>query len=178
MGGTYVKSDGLQPASEAECGTCHTGLHRHGPVELALCGSGRATEIVKRMRGNDRQWTEKSSVIFGNPMPDKVYRKGGEVRKRNMRKNSGTMPGADYPVAVEKNRYIGIHLAVYNVLVGNPQRMYIRDGRCTCGEKVAFDTEKGNHRRQHPHGIRTLPHFDGDGVCGDRRWVIRLTGWT
>ena len=35
---------------------------------------------------------EKSKVIFGNPMPDKVYRKAVKS-KRNMQKNSGTMQG-------------------------------------------------------------------------------------
>ncbi len=36
---------------------------------------------------------EKSKVIFGNPMPDKVYRKAVKSKKRNMQKNSGTMQG-------------------------------------------------------------------------------------
>lgn len=35
---------------------------------------------------------EKSKVIFGNPMPDKVYRKAVKSKKKYA-KNSGTMRG-------------------------------------------------------------------------------------
>ena len=82
--------------------------------------------------------TDRSSVIFGNKMPDKVYKKAVKAKKKYMKK-FGDDSRKNYEVAVEKNRYIGDSLGVYNILVG----------------------------RKYPYGIWTLPHFHGDGVCGE-----------
>ena len=108
--------------------------------------------------------TDRSSVIFGNKMPDKVYKKAVKSKKKYIKK-FGDDSRKNYEVSVEKNRYIGDSLGVYNILVGNPAENAHYDVNAHA-EKGTFDTEKGiivgNIR-----GIRTLPHFDGDGVCGE-----------
>lgn len=43
---------------------------------------------------------EKSKVIFGNPMPDKVYRKAVKSKKKYAKK-FGDDAGADYPAIVK-----------------------------------------------------------------------------
>ena len=63
--------------------------------------------------------TDRSSVIFGNKMPDKVYKKAVKSKKKYMKK-FGDDSRKNYEVSVEKNRYIGDSLGVYNILVGNP----------------------------------------------------------
>ena len=73
---------------------------------------------------------EKSKVIFGNPMPDKVYRKAVKSKKKYAKK-FGDDAGADYPAIVKKNEYIGDMLGVHDIRVGET------------GENVGFDTEKG-----------------------------------
>ena len=73
---------------------------------------------------------EKSKVIFGNPMPDKVYRKAVKSKKKYAKK-FGNDAGADYPAIVKKNEYIGDMLGVHDIRVGET------------GENVGFDTEKG-----------------------------------
>ena len=73
---------------------------------------------------------EKSKVIFGNPMPDKVYRKAVKSKKKYAKK-FGDDAGADYPAIVKKNEYIGDMLDVHDIRVGET------------GENVGFDTEKG-----------------------------------
>ena len=98
--------------------------------------------------------TDRSSVIFGNKMPDKVYKKAVKSKKKYMKK-FGDDSRKNYEVAVEKNRYIGDSLGVYNILVGNPAENVHYDVNAHA-EKGTFDTEKG-----------TLPHFHGDGVCGE-----------
>ena len=63
--------------------------------------------------------TDRSSVIFGNKMPDKVYKKAVKSKKKYIKK-FGDDSRKNYEVSVEKNRYIGDSLGVYNILVGNP----------------------------------------------------------
>ena len=101
--------------------------------------------------------TDRSSVIFGNKMPDKVYKKAVKSKKKYMKK-FGDDSRKNYEVAVEKNRYNGDSLGVYNILVGNPAENAHYDVNAHA-EKGTFDTEKGI--------IGTLPHFHSDGVCGE-----------
>ena len=55
--------------------------------------------------------TDRSSVIFGNKMPDKVYKKAVKSKKKYMKK-FGDDSRKNYEVSVEKNRYIGDSLGV------------------------------------------------------------------
>lgn len=84
---------------------------------------------------------EKSKVIFGNVMPDSVYRKAVKS-KRKYAKKFGDDENADYPVTIEKNAYIGDSLGVYNILVGNlaENAHYDANRRAPAGE---FDLERG-----------------------------------
>ena len=50
--------------------------------------------------------TDRSSVIFGNKMPDKVYKKAVKSKKKYIKK-FGDDSRKNYEVSVEKNRYIG-----------------------------------------------------------------------
>ena len=78
--------------------------------------------------------SERSKVIFGNPMPDAVYRKAVQS-KRKYAKKFGDDSAADYPVSVEKNGHIGDLLGVMDVRLGE-------DGSAPdAGE--GFDIEKG-----------------------------------
>ena len=85
--------------------------------------------------------TDRSSVIFGNKMPDKVYKKAVKSKKKYMKK-FGDDSRKNYEVAVEKNRYIGDSLGVYNILVGNLAENAHYDVNAHA-EKGTFDTEKG-----------------------------------
>ena len=85
--------------------------------------------------------TDRSSVIFGNKMPDKVYKKAVKSKKKYMKK-FGDDSRKNYEVSVEKNRYIGDSLGVYNILVGNPAENAHYDVNAHA-EKGTFDTEKG-----------------------------------
>lgn len=84
---------------------------------------------------------EKSKVIFGNEMSAKVYKKALKSKKKYMKKY-GDDSSKDYPVKIEKNRYIGDSLGVYNILVGDLNTNAHYDaGANLPGE--AFDEEKG-----------------------------------
>ena len=61
---------------------------------------------------------DRSKTIFGNEMPSGVYNKAVRSKKKYIRKY-GDDSGADYPVKIEKNKYIGDSLGVNNVLVGD-----------------------------------------------------------
>ncbi len=61
---------------------------------------------------------ERSKTIFGNEMPSGVYNKAVRSKKKFARKY-GFDSNADYPVKIEKNKYIGDSLGVNNVLVGD-----------------------------------------------------------
>ncbi len=61
---------------------------------------------------------DKSKVIFGNVMPDKVYRKALRSKAKYVRK-FGDDATRDYPARIEKNVFIGDALGVENVLIGS-----------------------------------------------------------
>lgn len=75
---------------------------------------------------------EKSRVIFGNPMSDKVYKSAVRSKKKYARK-FGDDKDVSYPVKIEKNEHIGDSLGVMDVKLPED------------GEKASegFDTEKG-----------------------------------
>ena len=62
--------------------------------------------------------------------------------KKKFMKNFGDDSRKNYEVAVEKNRYIGDSLGVYNILVGNLAENAHYDVNAHA-EKGTFDTEKG-----------------------------------
>lgn len=84
--------------------------------------------------------TDRSREIFGNRMPDGVYRKALRSKQKYVKK-FGDDSGREYPAAIAKNRYIGDALGVYNVLVGDPQT----NAHYEKGDELThtFDTEKG-----------------------------------
>ncbi|MCR5717029.1 MAG: hypothetical protein K6G23_09310 [Lachnospiraceae bacterium] len=61
---------------------------------------------------------DRSKIIFGNVMPANVVRKA-EKSKQKYIKKYGDDSAANYPVRLERNRYIGESLGVNNVLVGD-----------------------------------------------------------
>ncbi len=83
---------------------------------------------------------DRSRVIFGNEMPEKTVRKAERSKQKYIRK-FGDDSGADYPVAIDENPYIGKSLGVQNVLVGKPEtNAHYVPGTTPSG---TFDTEKG-----------------------------------
>ena len=54
-----------------------------------------------KKRKGTQAMEEKSKVIFGNPMPDKVYRKAVKSKKKYAKK-FGDDAGADFPAIVKK----------------------------------------------------------------------------
>ena len=107
---------------------------------------------------------EKSKVIFGNPMPDKVYRKAVKSKKKYAKK-FGDDAGADYPAIVKKNEYIGDMLGVHDIRVGET------------GENVGFDTERGiivgNIRMD-----SDITAFPWRSHLRHIPWAMYRTGWT
>ena len=84
---------------------------------------------------------DRSSVIFGNRMPEKVSKKAERSKQKYIRK-FGDDSNKDYPAVIQKNRYIGDSLGVYNVLVGElAENVHYDSGEEL--EKNGFDTEKG-----------------------------------
>ncbi|MCM1048974.1 MAG: hypothetical protein NC433_11190 [Clostridiales bacterium] len=77
---------------------------------------------------------EKSKVIFGNQMAEKVYRKAVNSKKKYAKK-FGDDSNASYPVTTEKNAHIGDSLGVMNVVLGKADS--------TATESTSFDREKG-----------------------------------
>ena len=108
--------------------------------------------------------TDRSSVIFGNKMPDKVYKKAVKSKKKYMKK-FGDDSRKNYEVAVEKNRYIEIPWEFTIFWWEIWQRMHIMMSM-RMRKKVHLH-RKRDHCRKYPYGIWTLPHFHGDGVCGE-----------
>lgn len=84
---------------------------------------------------------EKSKVIFGNEMKERVYKKA--VRsKQKYAKKFGDDSSVDYPVRVEENPYIGASLGVKNILVGDlGQNAHYDAARNATA--LDFDVEKG-----------------------------------
>lgn len=77
---------------------------------------------------------EKSREIFGNKMPERVYKKA-VASKRKFAKKFGDDSNVNYPVALIKNAHIGEELGVVDIRVGKGAKG-ISDG-------LSFDTEKG-----------------------------------
>lgn len=73
---------------------------------------------------------EKSKVIFGNELSDKVYKKALKSKKKYIKK-FGDDSNADYKIAIKDNEYIGKSLGVKNILLSDEKGDY------------DFDTEKG-----------------------------------
>lgn len=75
---------------------------------------------------------EKSREIFGNKMPQKVYRKAVKSKKK-FQKKFGDDSKADYPVVLKENAHIGDSLGVVDVLLPEQKE----------ASKLEFDKEKG-----------------------------------
>ncbi len=73
---------------------------------------------------------DKSKVIFGNELSDKVYRKAVKTKEKS-RKKFGDDSKTNYPIVIKKNQHIGESLGVYDIR--------LEDG--TSPEQ--FDTDKG-----------------------------------
>lgn len=73
---------------------------------------------------------DRSKVIFGNEMSDKVYKKAVKSKKKFIKK-FGDDSNVDYPVFIQKNEHIGDSLGVYDIL--------LKEGEGS----EEFDTEKG-----------------------------------
>ena len=74
---------------------------------------------------------EKSREIFGNKMPQKVYRKAVKSKKK-FQKKFGDDSKVDYPVVLKENAHIGDSLGVVDVLLEQKE-----------ASKLEFDKEKG-----------------------------------
>lgn len=73
---------------------------------------------------------DRSSNIFGNPMPAKVIKKAARSKKK-FEKKFGNDERVNYPLAIEENAYIGKALGVKNIVI-------------TKGDTTKeFDTKKG-----------------------------------
>jgi hypothetical protein len=78
--------------------------------------------------------SEKSKVIFGNVMSDKIYKKALNSKKK-FAKKFGDDSNCNYPFMVTENQYIGELLGVKNIEV-------LKEGEDT-GASIPFDNEKG-----------------------------------
>ncbi len=85
--------------------------------------------------------TERSKTIFGNEMPESTYRKACKSKAKYARK-FGDDSGADYPVRIENNPYIGETLGVRNVLVGDLSQNAHYDPKAGA-PALDWDLEKG-----------------------------------
>jgi len=84
---------------------------------------------------------DKSKVIFGNEMSEKVYRKAVASKNKYIKK-FGDDTNKDYPIKIEENPYIGESLGVKNVLVGDLKTNAHYD-EARNAEGLEFDTDKG-----------------------------------
>lgn len=75
---------------------------------------------------------DKSKCIYGNAIDRKAYRKAINSKKRFARK-FGDDSRHEYRTSIEKNKYLGDDLGIYNIRVGNKEKKSSYD----------FDTEKG-----------------------------------
>ena len=82
------------------------------------------------MKEKDKEMEDKSKVIFGNVLSDKVYKKAVKSKKK-FAKKFGDDTSVNYPVIVRKNPVIGDSLGVNDI--------HIEDG----ASPLEFDTEKG-----------------------------------
>ena len=82
------------------------------------------------MKEKDKEMEDKSKVIFGNVLSDKVYKKAVKSKKK-FAKKFGDDTSVNYPVIVRKNPVIGDSLGVNDIR--------IEEG----ASPLEFDTEKG-----------------------------------
>ena len=82
------------------------------------------------MKEKDKEMEDKSKVIFGNVLSDKVHKKAVKSKKK-FAKKFGDDTSVNYPVIVRKNPVIGDSLGVNDIR--------IEDG----ASPLEFDTEKG-----------------------------------
>ena len=82
------------------------------------------------MKEKDKEMEDKSKVIFGNVLSDKVYKKAVKSKKK-FAKKFGDDTSVNYPVIVRKNPVIGDSLGVNDIR--------IEDG----ASPLEYDTEKG-----------------------------------
>ncbi len=80
---------------------------------------------------------EKSKVIFGNTMSDKIYRKAVKTKEKNKRK-FGDDSQVEYQLSIKKNPYIGDSLGVMDVTIQSEAHQ--NQGSLT---EKDFDMEKG-----------------------------------
>ena len=90
----------------------------------------RCTAQAKEIQGERKM--ERSKVIFGNTMPDKVYRSAVKAKAKNVKK-FGDDKDVNYPIKIEKNEHIGDCLGVMDVK--------LLEGSDKASD--SFDTEKG-----------------------------------
>jgi hypothetical protein len=84
---------------------------------------------------------DRSKVIFGNTIDSRAYKKAVRSKRKYVRKY-GDDSGADYPVRIEKNPYIGDLLGVRNVLVGDLKQNAHFDAKQNLAAEE-FDRDKG-----------------------------------
>ena len=85
--------------------------------------------------------SDRAKVIFGNEMPEKVYKKAVRSQKK-YRKKFGDDAQRDYRVRIEKNPYIGDLLGVQNLLIGElTTNVHYNPENKSASEE--FDREKG-----------------------------------
>ncbi|MCR5278923.1 MAG: hypothetical protein K6E19_05715 [Lachnospiraceae bacterium] len=84
---------------------------------------------------------DRSKVIFGNEMPDSVYKKACKSKAKYAKKY-GDDSNRDYPVKLSKNPYIGDSLGVVNVLVGDLKTNAHYD-ESVDSSNLDWDREKG-----------------------------------
>ncbi len=85
--------------------------------------------------------SDRAKVIFGNEMPEKVYKKAVRSQKK-YRKKFGDDAQRDYRVRIEKNPYIGDLLGVQNLLIGElTTNAHYNPKNKSASEE--FDREKG-----------------------------------
>lgn len=97
---------------------------------------------------------DKSKKIYGNDIDRRAYRKAVNSKKR-FAKKYGDDSRKNYPVTVNKNKYIGDALGVYDVRVGDKSEVK---------ETEKFDTKSGIIVGNIKNGVRTLPYFNGDCI--------------
>ncbi|SDB12779.1 DUF6937 domain-containing protein [Eubacterium oxidoreducens] len=84
---------------------------------------------------------ERSKVIFGNEISNAAYKKALRSKQKYIKKY-GDDSGADYPVVLQKNPYIGDSLNVVNVLVGDVQEN-VHYNPADNNLKSTFDLDNG-----------------------------------
>jgi hypothetical protein len=85
--------------------------------------------------------SDKSKVIFGNVMSEKIYRKACRSKAKFARK-FGDDSARDYPARIEKNVFIGDPLGVENVLIGTLSENAHYDPEANL-PALPWDEEKG-----------------------------------